>query len=122
MEPMKINPFYGAKEGTLPEISYLLPFGDNYAITSDVLFISLVEVIPDPDHAGEFKPKIAYSNIDVAIDDKQTFEGIKEVVQVLRTMTAYELLPKHFNQDWTTFFINRDRTYEAGYEEGESKL
>lgn len=118
MKLIKINPYFKPKAGALPQTSYLLPFGDDYAISTDGDFISLVEVAPDPERVGEFKPKVAYSYIDVAIDDKKTLEGIREIVEVLRTMTAYELLTKHFNQEWTTFFINRDKTFEAGYEDG----
>lgn len=117
MQQIKINPFYERKEEEIPEISFLLPDDENYAITTDGLFVSLVKVAPDPDHPGEFKPDTAYTHMDVAIDDKRTLEGLGEVVQVLRTMTAYELLTNHFNQEWTTFFVNRDKEYIADFEE-----
>lgn len=119
MELIKINPFFGPKEEVLTQASYLLPFGDGYAVTTDGFTISIVEVVPDPERVGEFKPKVAFSHIDVAIDDKRTLEGIKEVVQLLRTMTAYDLLTKHYNLEWTTFLVNREKTYAASFEDGE---
>ncbi|MED5015956.1 hypothetical protein P9847_01410 [Paenibacillus chibensis] len=117
MKSIKLNPTQDVKEDTYPELAWLVPNDEDHAVTTDGFFVSLVEVTPDPERKGEYKPARAYEYIPIGIDDKRTVEGIKEIIQTLRKMTAYELLTGHFNEEWTTFFVNRDKEYTAGFEE-----
>ncbi|MEK5641929.1 hypothetical protein BK138_08565 [Paenibacillus rhizosphaerae] len=117
MKPIKLNPTQDVKEGTYLELAWLVPDDEQRAVTTDGFFVSLVEVVPDPDRKGEYKPAREYEYTPIAIDDKRSVEGIKEIIQTLQAMTAYEMITKHFNEQWGTFFVNRDKNYVAGYGE-----
>jgi hypothetical protein len=122
LHPIKLNNNVHGQKDKFPEKSFLLPFDHNYAIVTDGLYISIVEVVPDPERPGEFKPNGIRKYIQVGIEIKRTIEGLKEVVNTLRTMTAFELLTQHYNLEWATFNVHHDKDYVADYDDGEEAL
>lgn len=122
MKQITINPLYKKNPDDFPQVSFLVDGDENYAISSDGFYISLVEVLPVPDHPGEYLPTQIGNYVNVAVDDHRTIAGLNGVVDRLRSMSAYELLTRHHNLFWETFYINRNKEFAAGIEEDEDRV
>jgi hypothetical protein len=119
LQHIKINNSNNSQLDLFPSKDFMLPYNDGYAITTDALYVALVEVTPDPEHPGEYVRKANQKHIHVAIDDERTLKGLEGVAQTLRTMSAYDLLTKHYNQKFDSFYVNRNKDFVADYFDGE---
>jgi len=111
MREIIVKPFFGEGE---PRRAWVVD--DNYAITSDGLYIHILEYeMVGSD--GSYKAKQPYNFIPVAIDEFRTVSGLNHYIQTLKNMTAWELLTEHYNIIESTFYVNRPKDYSVGYEE-----
>jgi len=98
-----------------PSISFLID--DKHALSTDGTYIYLYGIVEDPNEPGAYIRSWS-EVVHFAIDDQRTFAGLEQAVQALKEMSAYTLLTKHHNPEWSTFFINRSRDYVMSFEEG----
>lgn len=122
MKRIMINPRYSVgindrhpDDEDFPELSFLID--ENHAVVTDGYCVSLVEIAPDEVKPGTYR-MLGEEYISIGIDDERTIEGIARIVERLKSISAYELLTKHFNILDKTFFVNRESAFKDSYEEG----
>lgn len=113
-----IDPDIHPDETDFPQIAFLI--APKFAVVSDGFEVNLVKVTPDDRYPSAYKMNDDWdSYISIAIDDERTVQGMVQIVEQLKAMSAYEMLTEHFNNGYLgpTFYVNRDHTFMANYNE-----
>ncbi|MHA6481308.1 hypothetical protein ACX1C1_05295 [Paenibacillus sp. strain BS8-2] len=101
-----------------PQIAFLIE--PQFAVVSEGFEVNLVKVVPDDQFPAAYKMADDWDSfISIGIDDKRTVAGLAEIVERLKTISAYDMLTRHFNYGYLgpTFYVNRDNTFIANYSE-----